>query len=104
MPRERNSVKIDLAMTTNDNVQDYIVRMLRNKLNDMQFEREYYKSELDIANDQKRVNLSNGRKYAELYIDKLACLDREIKVFEETINIINKTVFPKLEKEGNYVK
>lgn len=96
MPRERNSVKIDLAMTINDDVQDYIVRMLRHKLSDMEFEKEYYESELKIAGDQKKVNLSNGRKYSDLYKEKLERLQKEMDVFNEAINIVNKTEFPKV--------
>lgn len=96
MPRERNSVKIDLAMTINDDVQDYIVRMLRHKLSDMEFEKEYYESELKIAGDQKKVNLSNGRKYSDLYEEKLERLEKEMGVFNEAINIVTKTEFPKV--------
>ncbi|MCK9441031.1 MAG: hypothetical protein M0Q13_06385 [Methanothrix sp.] len=94
MPRERNSVIIDLAITTNDNVKDYIVRMLRKKINDMEFEHEYYDTELKIAEDQKKVNLSNGRKYYDLYKEKLEKLDLEMKAFNDSIDIVNKTNFP----------
>ena len=94
MPRERNSVKIDLAMTINDDVKDYIVRMLRKKINDMEFEQEYYASEMKIAEDQKKVNLSNGRKYYDLYKEKIERLDLEMKAFSDSIDIVNKTNFP----------
>ena len=96
MPRERNSVKIDLAMSINDDVKNFIVRMLRHKLSDMDFEKEYYETELSIASDQKQVNLSNGRKYADLYKDKLERLSKEVGTFIEAINIVNKIEFPKV--------
>lgn len=96
MPRERNSIKIDLALTNNDDVKDFIVRILNKKIADMQFEREYYESELAIANDQKKVNLSNGRKYSDLYHEKIQRIDKEIDNFRKAIDIVSKTEFPKL--------
>ena len=96
MPRERNSVKIDLAMSTNDNVKDFIVRMIRHKINDMQFEQEYYETELKIAEDQKKVSLSNGKKYYELYEEKLNRIKQELEIFSNSIDIVNKTDFPTL--------
>ena len=93
MPRERNSVKIDLAITANDDVQDFIVRMLRKKIADMDFEREGYELELSIANDQKKVSLSNGRKYSELYKEKLKRLSVELDNFESAIELIKTTEF-----------
>lgn len=93
MPRERNSVKIDLAVTLNDDTSDFIVRIIRYKLSDMQFEREYYETELAIAKDQKKVNLSNGRKYADLYQEKLDRLAVERANFEAAIDTVRKTEF-----------
>jgi len=93
MPRERNSVKMDLAVTLNDDVKDFIIRMIRYKLNDMQFEKEYYESELAVAQDQKKVNLSNGRKYADLYQEKLDRLAVEMENFNDAIDTVNKSEF-----------
>ena len=93
MPRERNSVKIDLALTLNDDIKDFITRMLRYKMSDMQFEKEYYDMELSVAKDQKKVNLSNGRKYSDLYQEKLDRLKVEIDNFNNAISIIDKIDF-----------
>ena len=93
MPRERNSVKIDLALTSNDDVKDFMVRMLRKKLTDMEFEKEYYESELAIADDQKKVNSSNGRKYSDLYKEKLGRLVVEAVNFEDVIEIVSNLEF-----------
>lgn len=89
MPRERNSIKVDLALTNNDDVKDFIIRIINKKITDMQFEREYYESELSIANDQKKVNLSNGRKYSDLYNEKIQRIDNEMDNFRKAINIIS---------------
>lgn len=96
MPRERNSVKIDLAVSINDDVKDFIVRMLRHKINDMQFEQEYYETELKIAEDQKKVSLSNGKKYYELYEEKLSRIKQELETFSDSVDIVNKMNFPKI--------
>lgn len=96
MPRERNSVKIDLALTMNDDPKDFLIRILHKKIADMQFEKEYYETELSIANDQKKVNLSNGRKYSDLYNEKIQRVEQEIENFNKSIDIISKIDLPKI--------